>query len=111
MRIGWEVFRPNRNDTSGISVWRACFFRDEKELISCLPGQAGNYFMLELKVGDVRGLGISVSATEEEGGDIPGHASLATLNYDAYQKDKNRVREFAESLAKIASVLGPFVKA
>ena len=106
--VQWITFKPNPNDLFGISVWRAKFVSVEEAVNA--GGHGGKeYYLIRLKVADLRRLGAELVATPEEGGH--GHAAITTLSRDRYQgPDKNLVRELADRIARelCHSVLGPF---
>ncbi|TWT44731.1 hypothetical protein RAS1_11470 [Phycisphaerae bacterium RAS1] len=106
--VAWVVFRPNKHDTTGISVWRARH-RSAEQVARWRPQPNRRYWVLALRVGALREIGVEVVATPSEGG--VGHASLTTLNAQAYHgEEKDRIHELAEFIAStlVDSVQGPF---
>ncbi|MCG3129546.1 MAG: hypothetical protein FLDDKLPJ_00279 [Phycisphaerae bacterium] len=111
--LSWVAFRPNKDDVSGMSVWRAKYKTAED--VARLAARWSNrkdqkYYVLSLRVGDLRRIGIQVSFTHDEGKGETGHASLTTLNTATYDSEKNRIREMAERVCKelVLRVDGPF---
>lgn len=104
--VAWEAFKPNRNDATGISVWRAKYLTAGET--AARHARLNRYYVLALNVGRLRQIGVEVEPSPYEGG--IGHASIVTLNYPAYKNDKNRLREFAEHIATklVEHVEGPF---
>src|SRR3989442_13542480 len=69
-----DAFRPNANDTSGLSVHRAKY----KSVEQAARGRAGKqYYVVILRAGDLRAKGIEVSPRPLEGD--PGHAEIPGL--------------------------------
>ena len=105
--VAWLAFRPNRNDVRGLSVWRAKYkTAAEAAAAGASPGK--QYYVIGLHVGRLRTAGVIVEPSADEAG--VGHASLANLNSDAYEREKNAVRSLAEMIAAslVESVDGPF---
>ncbi len=64
-----------------------------------------------MRVSRLRQTGVVVEATPEEGG--AGHASFSNLNHSAYEADKDKVRELANTIAerlieRVQGAFGPF---
>lgn len=105
--VAWDAFRPNVNDKDGLSVWLStCLSPSDAALRNARPDK--RYYVLEVGVSDLRDLGVEVVYTPGQGG--IGHVSLANMTYDAYQEDKNRIRELAGRIAVelVRKVHGPF---
>jgi hypothetical protein len=105
--VQWITFQPNRNDLSGISVWRAKHVRPDEAVQTARPGRS--YYLIALNVSDLRRLGAEVVASPGEGG--PGHASITSLSWSRYRgPQKKDVMELASRIAFEACqvVLGPF---
>lgn len=102
--VSWVAFRPNRNDHTGLSVWREKY-KSAEEAASHQARPGTRYYVLALNVGRLRSIGVEVLPTVDEGG--TGHASLCNLNTTA---EKNSVREFANAIAGslIERIHGPF---
>ena len=103
----WISFQPNRNDLSGISVWRAKSVQPDEAVQTARRGKS--YYLIALKVSDLRRLGAEVVASPEEEG--VGHATITSLSWNRYRgSQKKDVMELASRIAFEASgvVLGPF---
>ncbi len=93
--LAWEAFRPNKNDTDGLSVWLSKYV-SPSDVAQRNARFGKRYYVLEIAVTDLRELGIEVISTPEHG--ELGHASLATMTYAAYQADKNLISELAKRI-------------
>ena len=106
--LAWLAFRPNQNDVDGLSVWREKYYKTAKQAAAtgAMPGR--RYFVVSLRVAQLRQAGIVVEPSPEDGG--PGHASLVNVNASAYAENSNSVRGLAEKIASdlIERVEGPF---
>jgi hypothetical protein len=72
-----EAFRPNKNDTHGLSVSRQKY----KSVEQAARGQPGKtYFVALLRAGDIRAAGMEVVPRPLP--DDPGHAEIPELTYD-----------------------------
>jgi hypothetical protein len=58
--IQFPAFRPNPNDTTGLSVFRARFVQPADTLASLDPAKAKDYYVARLAVRDLRNLGLTV---------------------------------------------------
>jgi hypothetical protein len=96
------AFRPNQNDTTGLSVFRAGFLRPEDTLANVDPAKRNSYFVARLAVADLRALGLTVVADPDPNGPA-GHAMIPELSWPAYQADKPRCKPILFELAKLAS--------
>ncbi|MCC7290573.1 MAG: hypothetical protein IT449_00765 [Phycisphaerales bacterium] len=111
--VKWEAFRPNANDVNGKSVWRAKYKTADE--VARLATRFSNrkdhrYFVMSLRVGDLRRIGIQVAATPDEGQGELGHASLSNLNVAEYESHQDTFRALAERICRelILCVSGPF---
>lgn len=105
--IQWIAFKPNEHDSTGISVWRAkSLSRAEAATLNARRGKS--YYLVAIKVAELRRLGAEIESTPVEGG--AGHASIVSLSWRRYQSEKNAVMELAQRLARDAhyEVHGPF---
>ena len=96
-----EAFRPNRNDSTGLSVFRARFAQPE----DCLPldrAKRAGYFVARLAVADLRNFGLTVQPDPLPGGPR-GHAVIPELSWGSYEGDRARWRPTLLALAKLAS--------
>lgn len=104
--LNWLAFKPNQNDTNGVSVWRGKYLTpDDVAKMNARPNR--RYYVVAIQVAALRGSGIEVIASPQEGG--AGHASLANLNSSAYDQDPDLVREMAIRASELnAEIYGPF---
>jgi hypothetical protein len=104
----FEAFRPNRNDTTGLSLFRALFAQP----MDCLPRDAAKstgYLVARLLVSDLHDLGLSIHPQPDPSGPA-GHAVIRELSIANYENDKVRWRPILLALAKLASksiIFGP----
>src|SRR5437867_5195606 len=81
------AFRPNQNDTSGISVFRAALVQAADTLTNIEASKRDQYYGARLAVADLRRLGLTVVPDPDPNGP-PGHAVIPELNWQAYRADK-----------------------
>jgi hypothetical protein len=95
-------FHPNEHDSDGISLFRAAFAQPEE----LRPRRPKAFFVVKLRAGEVRKLGISVVPKPEADGPH-GHVVLPEINYVSRKSDKSvELRQFlAEKLS--FEVIGP----
>ena len=100
--ISPQAFKPNKNDETGISIYRSKY----KSAEEAAKGRGKTYFVAVLRAGDLRKRGIEVLASPEE--DDPGHAHIPCLNYA--QRREKKAMESREILAYelTLKVEGPF---
>src|SRR5436309_2142592 len=78
-----DAFRPNENDTTGLSVYRAKY----RTLEEAARGREGKqYYVAVLRTGDLRAAGIEV--VPRPLADDPGHAELPALTYAERKSDE-----------------------
>jgi len=100
--IQLAAFRPNERDTTGLSVFRARFVQPGETLSSIAEAKRNDYLVVRIAVRDLIRLGLSV--VPEPAPDGPaGHAIIPELRWDAYQTDKQRLKEILLELATLAS--------
>ncbi len=92
------AFEPNKNDRTGISVFRERFTTAAE--LATYGSQPGCYYVARLSVRDMRPLGLTVIPAPVKGG-LPGHAVIPELNSST---DKRRSKELQRDLAKLASL-------
>jgi hypothetical protein len=97
-----EAFRPTRSDLTGISVFRARFATPVDALTNVDPAKVQNYFVARLLVGDLHRLNLTVRSDPIASGPA-GHAVIPELRWQAYQSDKQRLKQIQFELAKLAS--------
>ncbi|HVA48906.1 MAG TPA: hypothetical protein VNH11_21245 [Pirellulales bacterium] len=98
-----EAFQPRRDDTTGLSVFRAKF----RKLDETARGASKHgYYVLELRAGDLRAAGIEIVPKPDD--DAPGHAEIPSLAFgEPETNDSLKHRQLlAEQL--ICAVHGPF---
>ena len=100
--ISPAAFRPNSNDTSGLSLFRAAFVQPADTLANIEPEKRDNYYVARIAVQDLQRLGLSVVADPQPDGPL-GHAIVPELSKQAYQADKQRLKQVQVELAKLAS--------
>jgi hypothetical protein len=96
------AFRPNQNDTTGISVFRARFVQPAEILAGVDADRRNSYYIARLLVQDLRGLGVTVIPEPVAQGPA-GHSVIPELSWKAYQVNKRGLREIQLKLAKLAS--------
>ncbi len=96
------AFRPNQNDTSGISVFRAWFVEPADTLVGVDADKRTTYYVARLAVRDLRKLGLSVVPEPDPEGPA-GHSVIPELSWKAYQANKRPLREIQLELGKLAS--------
>ncbi len=102
MPIQREAFRPNRNDATGLSVFRSDFVLPADTLANIDPAKARDYCVCRLAVADLLNLGLTVMP--EPIADGPrGHAVIPELSWPAYVANKQRLKEVQLELARLAS--------
>ncbi len=95
------AFRPNQNDTTGISVFRSRFVKPAETLTGVDADKRNTYFVAQLAVSDLRKLGLTVLPEPDPNGPA-GHAVIPELNWKAYQANKRDLREIQLRLGKLA---------
>jgi len=68
--IQFPAFRPNSNDSAGISFFRARFTLPANTLTNVASGKAAEYFVARLSVRALRKLGITVKPDPIMGGPL-----------------------------------------
>lgn len=96
------AFRPNQNDTTGLSVFRAAFVQPVDTLRNIDASKRNNYYVTRLAVQELHRLGLTVAPEPDPDG-LPGHAIIPELSWPAYQADKQRLKQVQVELAKLAS--------
>jgi len=100
--VQFPAFRPNVNDSTGLSVFRALFVQPAQTVANIDPAKANEYLVARLLVQDLLRLGLTV-APEPAGDEAPGHAVIPQLSWDAYRADKQKWKPILVELAKLAS--------
>ena len=102
MPIHPAAFRPNSNDSSGLSVFRAAFVKPTDTLTTIDSSKRNNYYVARIAVQDLHRLGLAVVPEPDPNGPL-GHAIIPELSWQAYQADKRRLKQVQVELAKLAS--------
>ena len=104
--ISPEAFRPNSNDTTGLSFSRASFNPGGASDEAARGRLGKQYYVSVLRAADLRAAGIDVIPKPQPPSN-PGHAEAPALNY----KDRrtNEAREIVQQFRSLVlEVLGPF---
>jgi hypothetical protein len=96
------AFRPNQNDITGLSVFRAAFVQAADTLANIEADKRDNYYVARIAVQDLQRLGLTVVPELDPDGPS-GHAIIPELSWQAYQADKQRLKQVQVELAKLAS--------
>jgi hypothetical protein len=97
-----EAFRPNTNDDTGLSVFRAAFVQPADTLANIDAGKQNGYYVARIAVQDLHRLGLTVVPEPDPNGPL-GHAIIPELSWQAYQAGKQRLKQVQVELAKLAS--------
>ena len=97
-----EAFRPNANDATGLSIFRAKFAQPLDTLANVDANKAKDYYVARLCARDLRALGLTVAPEPITGGPL-GHADIPELSWPAYQTNKQKLKPLLVELAKLAS--------
>jgi hypothetical protein len=100
--VQFPAFRPNQNDTTGISVFRADFIQAVDTLAEIDAAKAKDYAVARLAVRDLRNLGLTVVPDPIPGGPH-GHALIPELRLAAYQARKQHFKLVLIEMARLAS--------
>lgn len=96
------AFRPNENDTTGLSVFRARFVHPRGTLANVETSRRTDYYVARLAVRDLIKLGLTFVPEPDLAGPS-GHAVIPELSWDAYQKNKQPMKLVQVQLASLAS--------
>ena len=96
------AFRPNKQDSDGISFYRELFLTVDR-LAGSARKPAEFYIVARFKAADLFALGLSLVPVQEEG-DLPGHVVVPELGLAAYQdpSKRERVKEINQKRAVLA---------
>ena len=98
-----EAFRPNRNDTTGISLSRESYTTMEQ----AARGRSGKtYYVAVFRAGDLRRAGMEVVPRPVEGN--PGHAEIGNLTYGSRKSRQATEWRFLLAERLCLRVEGPF---
>ncbi len=96
------AFRPTSQDSTGLSVYRAGFLQPVDILADLQTSKQNDYFVVRLAVQDLQWLGLTVVPEPDPNGP-PGHAVIPELSWQAYQANKERLKDIQLELAKLAT--------
>ena len=96
------AFEPNKNDTTGISVYRERFVKPADTLTRIDPEKRSSYLVVRLSVRDLHRLGLSINLEPDTNGP-PGHAVIPELSWQAFQAEKAKLKRVQVELAALAS--------
>src|SRR5690349_16137699 len=102
MPVTVAAFRPNENDTTGLSVFRDRCVQPADVLANLDADKKKNYYVARIPVSALRQLGLTILPEPDANGPA-GHAVIPELSHAAYHADKKRSREIQLGLAKLAS--------
>jgi len=100
--IRMAAFRPNENDTTGLSVFRARFVQPPDTLANVDKAKTNDYYVVGLSVRDLRNLGLTVNPEPAAVGPR-GHAVIPELRWQVYASQKDLCKPLLVELAKLAS--------
>lgn len=102
--LSYFAFRPRKDETTPVSVYRGKYKRPEQVAVS--PRPTARYYVVKLRAGDLRARGIQVLPDPQP--EDPGHSVIAELVYAT--RDTTRSIEIQKQLAEELSlcVHGPF---
>jgi hypothetical protein len=99
LAVGLAAFRPTRDDTEGLSVYRVKHVSPAD--VDASGRKPGEYYVARLSVHRLRRLALSVIEDEQPHGPA-GHALIPELSLSAYLQDKQKSRELQMRLAELA---------
>jgi len=99
--VQFEAFRPSKNDTTGLSVFRARF-ASARDTLPGDPAKAKSYYVARLAVRDLKRFGLTVQPDPIPAGP-PGHCVLPELTAQTYEADKAHWKPVLVELARLAS--------
>jgi hypothetical protein len=97
--IHFAAFRPSREDTLGLSVFRELYV--SAALVAGSGRKPGEYFVARLSVKCLRDLGLTV-VPDADASALPGHALIPELALAEYERDKPRLKDVLLELSRLA---------
>ncbi len=97
-----EAFKPTRDDSDGLSLWRAKYVRME----DVARGRQPEYYVAALKASEIIALGMHLEQDDPRRSGTPGHCVIVELTYE--RRKEQRPLEWRVELSKKAMVMGPF---
>jgi hypothetical protein len=98
--IHFATFRPSREDTRGLSVFREQYVSAAQ--VAASGRKPGEYFVARLSVKELSELGLTVVPDADASG-LPGHAVIPELACAEYEQDKPRLKDVLLELSRLAS--------
>ena len=98
--IHFAAFRPSREDTMGLSVFRELYVSAAQ--VAASGRKPGEYFVARLSVKSLKDLGLTVFPDADLSAP-PGHALIPELALAEYERDKLRLKDVLLELARLAS--------
>lgn len=92
------AFEPRRGENDGLSVYRERWVTPAQ--VAASGRTPGAYYVTRLAVRDLRKLNLTVVPAPRS--ELPGHAVIPELSWEAQQKDKKRSKQLQIELAKLA---------
>jgi hypothetical protein len=97
------AFRPNEQDTTGLSVYRARFVSSYSDVLrNVKPEKREKYYICRLCARDLFALNLTV-VPDPDPEDIPGHCIIPELSWQKYQDEYERLAEIQLQLAGLGS--------
>jgi hypothetical protein len=90
---------PSKDDQRGISVYRAAFVTPED--LDRGGRRSGEYYVVRLRVGDIRNQGMDVISDPME--PLPGHALIPEIRFGLKGDGKKRLNRLRLCLAQLAT--------
>jgi hypothetical protein len=94
------AFRPSREDSTGLSVFREAYVPAAQ--VAASGRRAGEYVVVRLSVEALARLGLTVVPEEDPDGP-PGHAVIPQLSFAEYERDKQRLKDVLLELARLGT--------
>lgn len=99
-----EAFQPRRDDTTGLSIFRAKY----RTLEEVAKGKSkSGYFVLEMRAGELRAAGLEVVPKVDD--EVPGHAEIPSLAFQLPEPDLSLAQRQRLADALVLQIHGPFV--
>ncbi|MGH7135893.1 MAG: hypothetical protein ACREHD_09145 [Pirellulales bacterium] len=99
-----EAFQPRRDDTTGLSVFRAKF----RKLEDVAKGASKyGYYVLEMRAGDLRTADIEIVPKVDE--QVPGHAEIPSLAFQQPETDLSLAHRQRLADDLVTGIHGPFL--
>lgn len=96
------AFKPNKNDTLGISVFRELFVTPLRVAKKGTKGP-NCYYVVRLRVSDLRAAGFN-AIPDPQTDQLPGHTLIPEINFTSLQNDKEQSKELQLKLANLVTL-------